>query len=316
MRKNDRIGENRSRVRKRFGLRGRRFTALLCAAALALVWLSGCAGTGGAAGTPETPGGDPIADTKIAEEDYSRFFGGIEGCAVLYDVSGDKWTFYNKEQCEAEASPCSTFKIVSALIGLKYGVVTSADSRMGYDGTRYPREAWNSDVTLKEAFDSSCVWYFKKIIDQVGPENMEKELKQLGYGNCDVSEWDGTAVNPLPDLNGFWIESSLSIAPREMVRVLSDLFEGKTDFSQEHLELVKSLMKQGLEQLGGAKTEGLEIYGKTGSGNRGDAWFAGMAETASGTTYFAVHLEDENAEGVNGARAREIAAAILNEHDR
>lgn len=53
--------------------------------------------------------------------DYKDCFNGINGCAVFYSPEENKYTFYNKDMCDKQVSPCSTFKIVSTLIGLNNG---------------------------------------------------------------------------------------------------------------------------------------------------------------------------------------------------
>ena len=39
------------------------------------------------------------------EADFSAAFGGIQGCAVLYDPGTDQWTFYQEEMCRQRVSP-------------------------------------------------------------------------------------------------------------------------------------------------------------------------------------------------------------------
>ena len=70
---------------------------------------------------------------------------------------------------------------------------------MEYNGTQYPIDEWNSDLRLQEAFQTSCIWYFRKVIDKVGKDEVQKELDTLVYGNCDISEWEGSNCNPLAD---------------------------------------------------------------------------------------------------------------------
>ena len=137
--------------------------------------------------------------------DYSEYFQGISGCAVIYDESSNTYSLYNKEKCEKEVSPLSTFKIVSALAGLENNVLESQTSTMEYSGLKYPIDTWNSNLTLKEAFEASCVWYFRQVVDMVGQEDIHAMLKEIQYGNCDISEWNGSETNPLPELNGFWL---------------------------------------------------------------------------------------------------------------
>lgn len=123
------------------------------------------------------------------EADFSAAFGGIQGCAVLYDPGTDQWTFYQEEMCRQRVSPCSTFKIVSTLMGLHTGVLSGPESTMTYSGLAYPVAAWNQNLTLEQAFQSSCVWYFRQVIDQVGRQAVAEQLAALSYGNQDISQW-------------------------------------------------------------------------------------------------------------------------------
>lgn len=236
--------------------------------------------------------------------DFSDEFQAIGGCAVILDAERNTYTFYHEDKCRTRVSPDSTFKIISALIGLHHRVVTSEDSKMGYDGTSCPVEAWNADLSLAEAFQSSCIWYFRKVLDQVGQEKIQQELTELAYGNCDISEWGGSAVNPLPELNGFWIESSLLISPVEQVEVLRHIVEGKTLYTESEVEILKSIMQIETE-------DSKKIYGKTGTGTDGTAWFVGFVEKKGGNEYFAVYLDDDFSKEINGAKAQEIALDIL-----
>lgn len=236
--------------------------------------------------------------------DFSEVFQGINGCAVIYSPSQEQFTFYNEDLCRQEKSPYSTFKIVSALSGLKNHVIDDETSQLGYDGTVYSNPEWNGDLTLKEAFQKSCIWYFRKIVDSVGKYEIQQELNHLQYGNCDISEWDGSHINPMEKLNGFWLDSSLKISPLEQVNVLVKIFEGQSMYDNRHIEILKSMM---LVSENGAQG----IYGKTGSGN-GEAWFIGFSELDSEREYFAIYLDDYvEKDLVSGKMAKEIALEIL-----
>lgn len=245
---------------------------------------------------------EPIMETV----DYSNEFKGIKGCAIIYSGPEDKYTVYNKEMIDRQISPLSTFKIVSTLMGLKYGVIIDEHSTMHYSGNQYPIDAWNGKLSLKEAFQSSCIWYFRQVIDAVGQDAVQEELKALHYGNGDVSEWAGANVNPMEDLNGFWLGSSLKISPMEQTQILRNIFEGSSQFSQSQIEILKEVMLFDT-------CNGYSLYGKTGSGINGEAWYVGMAEKEDEREYFAVYLEDEkNKEQVKGSLAREILNTIYN----
>ena len=238
--------------------------------------------------------------------DYSEYFQGISGCAVIYDESSNAYSFYDKEKCEQEVSPLSTFKIVSALAGLENNVLESQTSTMEYSGVKYPIDAWNSDLTLKEAFEASCVWYFRQVVDMVGQENIRDVLKEIQYGNCDISEWNGSGMNPLPELNGFWLESSLKISPKQQVDSLNYIFGSDNNFNADNLEELKSIMYI-------TELDHDRLYGKTGSGTGGNAWFVGFTEENDNKTYVAIYLDDmQNKKAVSGNKAKEIAISILN----
>ena len=238
--------------------------------------------------------------------DYSEYFQGISGCAVIYDESSNTYFLYNKEKCEKEVSPLSTFKIVSALAGLENNVLESQTSTMEYSGLKYPIDTWNSNLTLKEAFEASCVWYFRQVVDMVGQEDIHAMLKEIQYGNCDISEWNGSETNPLPELNGFWLDSSLEISPKQQVVTLNYIFGSDNNFNADSLEELKSIMYI-------AELDNGCLYGKTGSGADGKAWFVGFMEKDDNKIYFAIYLDDiQNKEAVSGNKAKEIAISILN----
>ena len=219
---------------------------------------------------------EPFAAT-VNIVDYSEYFQGISGCAVLYDESSNTYFYYNKEKCETEVSPLSTFKIVSALAGLENNVLENEETTMEYNGTKYPIDTWNSDLTLEEAFENSCVWYFRQVIDAVGQGNIQSMLEELQYGNIDISEWNGSNANSLPELNGFWLESSLKISPLQQVNVLNYIFGGENNYNLKSIETLKRIMYL-------SEIENGSLYGKTGTGTSGNAWFIGYIEKNTNKT--------------------------------
>ena len=203
----------------------------------------------------------------------------------------------NRTLAEHRFPPCSTFKIVSTLMGLDSGVLTGPESRLGYDGTRYEFAAWNGDLTLREAFRTSCVPYYKKLTGKLDRRTVQKTLDRLNYGNCDISVWNSNGHNV------FWIESSLLISPLEQLGVLEKIFSGRSGFAPGHVELLRECMRDGCA---GDWT----LYGKTGSGrnhntNRLEGWFVGFAEPADGKpVFFAAHGAAPDRD-VNGPEMRQ-----------
>lgn len=205
----------------------------------------------------ETEISNPTQNNTINQSvDFSDCFNGVNGSAVFYNIENDEYRLYNEQACEIQYSPCSTFKIITTLLGLENGVISDENSTMKYNGALYPVESWNKNLTLKEAFQTSCVWYFKQVIDEVGQNAVQKMLTDIGYGNCDISEWSGSSLNPMPDLNGFWLESSLEISPKEQVQVLTKVFDGKTSASPNAISIIKKVML--IEE-----KENVSLFGKT-----------------------------------------------------
>lgn len=256
---------------------------------------------------------DTLSTIPVVEQvDYSNYFEGIQGCAIFLESNSDTYYIYNEELSTKRSSPCSTFKIISTLMGLEKGIVSSTNSKMGYDNTLYTMESWNQDLGLKEAFKESCIWYFRKLIDLVGPTEVLEYLNRLEYGNTDISEWNGSGVNGLPQTNGFWLESSLQISPMEQIQVLENIFGNNTNFLETNIDLLKEVMF--VQELGE-----YSVYGKTGTGRdrntnkRNNGWFIGMIENTDKLYYYAIHLTDEQQE-VSGPKAKEIALNIIEEY--
>ncbi len=247
-----------------------------------------------------------INENMIKENnvDYSQEFGEIKGCCVFYDVSMNSYNFYNKADCETRYSPNSIFKIISTLEGLECGAVTSETSTMDYNGNTYPFESWNTNLNLKEAFQNSCVWYYRQLIDKIGKEKMKKGLEEIGYGNCDISEWNGSGLAPTEDTNGFWLGSSLEISTLEAVNVTSKIFEGKSKYSNKNIDILKNIMESDVKG----------IYGKTGTGIDNSAWYAGFYEKENNKIYFALHLQNEDGTKIAGADAKKIAVSIIQKY--
>ena len=176
-------------------------------------------------------------------------------------------------------------------------------------------DEWNRDIDLENAVKYSCVWYFRRVVNDIGPEAMQKYIDEYNYGNKDISDWNGTinTNETNPDLIGFWIESSLKISPKEQTQVLYKIF---TDLKQTNNHAVENEMKR-VFLVYEDKEKNFKIYGKTGfgrvNGENTDAWFVGMYELDGKENYFAVRLDDPKKPESTSAKAKEIALNIIKE---
>lgn len=255
-----------------------------------------------------------IVEPVIEEVDWSDYFDGINGAAVIYEPSGNRYQIYNQELALTRRSPCSTFKIISSLIGLENGIIHPDESVRTWSGEIFWNEEWNRDIDFSDAFRSSCVWYFREIIDEIGKDRIQENLNKIGYGNCDISDWEGrlNTNNNNPVLTGFWLESSLLISPKEQTEVMERIFGDSTDYSEETLDQLKQVML-----LPGQDSADITIYGKTGMGKANgivvDVWYTGFADFADQRIYFCVYLGETDHKNVSSAKAKEIAIKIISD---
>lgn len=251
----------------------------------------------------------------INEVDWSKYFDGINGAGVIYNPTENSYQIYNSELAIVRRSPCSTFKIISSAIAIENGVIDLNDSTKVWSGEKFWNENWNKNINFTEAFQTSCVWYFREVIDDIGKDLMQTELNKLKYGNCDISDWNGkqNTNNDNPALTGFWIESSLKISPKEQVEVLERIFGDMSEYSEKTKKELEEVML--VKDLPNSDTF---IYGKTGMGkDKGivvDSWFTGFADTKENCRiYFSIYLGETSNKNVSSTKAKEIAINIINE---
>lgn len=254
-------------------------------------------------------------EPEIVDADWSEYFIGVNGAAVVYDISNRRYTMHNRDAALTRRSPCSTFKIISSLIALEDGIITPKDSTRIWSGEVFWNKEWNRDIDFSEAFRTSCVWYYRQVIDDIGKDMMQKELDILNYGNCDISDWEGrlNTNNNNRALTGFWIESSLMISPKEQVEVMERIFGDNSNYSKEAQNELKEVMLVSEQE----RTD-ISIYGKTGMGKADgivvDAWYTGFAESTEGNLYFCVYLGRTDNMNVSSTLAKEIAIQIVSDY--
>lgn len=256
-------------------------------------------------------GPEPVTE----EADWSGYFDGINGAAVIYDPTENHYQIYQQELALTRRPPCSTFKIISSLIALEHGIIDPDDSVRVWSGETFWNGDWNRDIDFTDAFHTSCVWYFREVIDEIGKDRMQEELDRLSYGNCNISDWEGhlNTNNSNPALTGFWIESSLLISPKEQAEVMERIFGEHPVVSEETKDQLERVMR-----LADQEEADLTVYGKTGMGKANgvvaDAWFTGFADDANGRIYFCVYMGETDDREVSSARAREAAVEIVSDY--
>lgn len=160
-------------------------------------------------------------------------------------------------------SPCSTYKIPNAVIGLETGAIPGPDSVIRYEAARHRPpgfwlESWGRDLDLRTAFRLSAVWYFRELAGRVGPERMQAFVDRLGYGNRDLRGWR----------DPFWIRSTLRISAVEQVEFLDRLFRNTYGLTPANVAAVEEFMRQ---ETNGPRT----LFYKTGACTDVEAGFGG-----------------------------------------
>lgn len=233
---------------------------------------------------------------KVIKEDLSKYFSDFEGSFVLYDVSSEQYTIYNREKSVERLSPDSTYKLYSALFALDSGVIHDDASIIKWDGTSYPFDNWNQNQDLSSAMTSSVSWYFQSIDKKVGQKKLRSNFEKIAYGNCDLSG----------GIRSYWQESSLRISPVEQVQLLTKFYKEELPFSSEHIATIKKVIKL-------SETDNTRLSGKTGSGivnGKGvNGWFIGFIEQDNHTYVFATNIQDKSQ--ANGSTAADITLKIL-----
>lgn len=131
----------------------------------------------------------------VSHPEWAAYFGELNGAAVILDPEENTCQIYNEALAGVRRSPCSTFKIISSLAGLENSVIDPDHSIRSWSGETFWNDDWNQDMDFSTAFHTSCVWYYRQVIDDLGPDTMQKTLDALHYGNCDITDWEGHLNN-------------------------------------------------------------------------------------------------------------------------
>ena len=236
------------------------------------------------------------ASPKHATADLSKYFGAYKGTLVLEDPVAKTTLRFRPKLAAERVSPCSTFKVPHALIGLETGVLTGPEHPMKWDGKKRRIKSWNQDQTLRTAIRDSVVWYFQRVAQGVGLAREQEFLHAMHYGNEDASG----------EVTTFWLDGSLKISADEEVDFMRRLAAGDLPFSAKNQAIVRELIEV-------EKTPRGVLHGKTGSSGRNPehsnlGWFAGYVEHEGHAYPFAVRIEGP---GAIGAKARKIAEQVL-----
>lgn len=202
---------------------------------------------------------------------------GVKGSILIYDAQREQY-YTNDDQWAKEARlPASTFKIPNSLIALETGVIENDSSIILWDGVERDFEAWNQDLTFRQAFHYSCVPCYQDIARKIGVDQMQQFTKNFQYGQMDINA---------ENIDNFWLMGNSKISQYQQIDFLKRLHEEKLKLSSSTYEIFKRMMI--VEQ----KAQ-YTLRGKSGwsnNDNQHNGWYVGYITKNSQTVYFATNI--------------------------
>ncbi len=122
----------------------------------------------------------------------------VDGVILIFDEQ--KQIFYSNDFREASEAvlPASTFKIPHTIIGLEIGLLKDKHTVFEWNGAQRALPVWKKDLTVKEAFQLSCVPCYQELARQIGADRMNTHLTKIEFGDMHVNT---------QNIDNFWLIS-------------------------------------------------------------------------------------------------------------
>lgn len=219
-----------------------------------------------------------LPETKTKQRTKSEFQhildeAGVKGSILILDDRNETYYSNNFETSNIGHLPASTYKIPHSIIGLETGILS--DSTI-FKWDKKPRayKSWEQDLSLKQAFQYSCVPCYQELAGKIGVDAMIKHLQKLDYPTMEVTK---------ASLRNFWLVGDSKISTQAQIQFLKRLYEHTLPISPATQHSIKDILH--------IKTlPTYSISGKTGLAVLSDSyigWFVGYIETKEGSVYFA-----------------------------
>jgi beta-lactamase class D OXA-209 len=226
-----------------------------------------------------------FAQESVTKKDLPQLKGifdshGMKGTIIILNRVKNEMVGYNKVFWDSGYLPASTFKIPNTLIGLESKVIDT-NTVFKWNGEKRRLPQWEQDLSLREAFQVSCVPCYQDVARRIGAERMKFYLQKMNYGKMDVDQ---------SNIDLFWLEGNSRITPAQQVGFLEKLYEEKLPMSPLVMRQVKAIMLN-------EKTENYTLSGKTGWSIRNGnnyGWFVGYLETQGSVYIFAALIEPKD----------------------
>lgn len=237
------------------------------------------------------------ARDTVVRDDLTAIFDahGVQGTFALLDVTSDRLVLVGAQRAGQGFIPASTFKIANSLIALESARIVDENEIIPYGGAPQPIEAWEQDMSLRDAFRVSNVPVFQTLARRVGHAEYVDYLARLDFGNGQVGD----------DVTSFWLSGPLEISAVDYTGFLARLARGDLPISKRSQSIVRDIAR--LEQRGDAT-----LYGKTGWTIAPDpdiGWFVGWVERNDTLHSFALNIDMKSRD--DASKREDIAKALL-----
>lgn len=201
----------------------------------------------------------------------------LEGAILVYDKQKESYYSNDFQESQINYLPASTFKIPNSIIGLELGILENENTIFKWDSTDRYLPVWEQDLTLRDAFQTSCVPCYQELARKIGVVNMKHYLLKLDFGDMHVSE---------ESIDNFWLIGTSKISPFEQIDFLERLYDGRLAVSDSTSETIRKILEI-------SSNEVYSLSGKTGlavNGEKDVGWFVGYVKKENAVYYFATKI--------------------------
>jgi beta-lactamase class D len=230
------------------------------------------------------------ASAAMLASQFGRRYGALE----IYDAQSKLSFRVNTPRLQEDLPPCSSYMVPLFAIALGTGVIKETDSKIAFDPTKHPGsenwpESWKRDQTFDTALRNSVQWYAQELVQRIGAERLQQNMKRLKYGNADISG----------GLDKFWMSSSLRLSTFQQIDFVRNFRDGKLGFNPRVTKILQDALVV-------ERTPEYTIYGKYGSCPMPDGsyigWLVGYVERLGKVYYYALNLDGKSLADFAGVR--------------
>lgn len=228
--------------------------------------------------------------------DLKKYFDSskVEGCFALLNNQMGTITLYNMKLDTQRFPTGTSFKIPETLIGIQTGKIIDENTTLLTDTSA------SGNLTLKQAFETSSVPYFREMGRQIGKDALHTWIDSISYGNKNLSS----------TVDSFWLNNDLQISPDEQLGFMSKLYFEQLPFQKYAQQTVASMMLREDDSL-------YKLSYATGTGidekNNSIAWNLGWIEENRHVYFFVTLIRTPNKEIEEENTAVKITKSCLKE---